>query len=358
MDKVCSTCDVSMELSRENFEPRKNSKDGFRNQCRKCRNEMRKNRYIYKDNYFWTEEEVDLLKEFYPIMSAKEIHYKFLQSRSHQKISDYAIKKLKLKKIDDYSSTWTKEQIGFLKGNYENLDISVDEISETIGKNKPSVISMANNLNLYRHVWSSTEKQLVFEYYSNISVEELISKHLHNKTREQVIRFANKNGLQKTYEFKKNVAINNLKNINENQTKTLPEKIVEELLIKLNIGYENQHFNKYYWIDFYLPNNNLFIEVQGDYFHCRPNKEFKYNVLNKNKIISKDKRKHSYFKNNCNSEILYLWEDDLVNNPSLCEKIISEYVQSNGSLNDYHSFNYTYVNNELKIIEDIICIGY
>ena len=39
-------------------------------------------------------------------------------------------------------------------------------------------------------------------------------------------------------------------------------------------------------------------------------------------------------------EILYLWEHDLMNNVDKCFRLVMEYIDNNGVLQNYHSFNY------------------
>jgi G:T-mismatch repair DNA endonuclease (very short patch repair protein) len=138
---------------------------------------------------------------------------------------------------------------------------------------------------------------------------------------------------------------------------TKPEKVTENILKSLGIIHIYQHFDKYYWVDFYLPEFNLLIEVQGDYFHCHPLKNFNYNVLNKGKILTKDKRKHSYFKNK-DIKVLYLWEDDLINNKNKCENMIIEYIKNDGILKNYHSFNFDFNTDVLSVNEKLVVIGY
>lgn len=138
-------------------------------------------------------------------------------------------------------------------------------------------------------------------------------------------------------------------------TNTKPQIIINNLLDKMNISYTNEKGFTYYAVDNYLNEQNLIIEVMGDFWHCNP---LKYNNSNMNEIhkkrIPKDKAKHTYFKNMYNIEILYLWESDIYNNIKLCELLIKSYVNNNGSLKNYHSFNYHVENEELKLNDLII----
>lgn len=96
----------------------------------------------------------------------------------------------------------------------------------------------------------------------------------------------------------------------------------------------------------------------GDFWHCHPLKYTKDNMRDiQRKRIPKDKAKHTYLKNNYNIEILYLWEDDIYNNLDVCIALIDKYINNNGILENYHSFNYRLKNNDL-ILNDNIIIPY
>ncbi len=140
-------------------------------------------------------------------------------------------------------------------------------------------------------------------------------------------------------------------------SETVPQKAVNQILDMLNIKYTCEKDFTYYAVDNYLDEYNLIIEVMGDYWHTNP---LKYNDMNsindiqKNRIY-RDKAKHTFIKNNYGIEILYLWEMDIVKHPELCKKLISSYIDNNGMLKNYHSFNY-HLNqaNILTMNDDII----
>lgn len=72
------------------------------------------------------------------------------------------------------------------------------------------------------------------------------------------------------------------------------------------------------------------------------------------KDIDRDKSKHTYIKKYQGIEILYLWESDIKNNPLLCEELIKKYIESNGKLEEYNSFNFSFCDNNLKLNNNII----
>ena len=141
------------------------------------------------------------------------------------------------------------------------------------------------------------------------------------------------------------------------KTNSKPQQIIDNILDKNNIKYEREKGFKYYCADNYLE-NNLIIEVQGDYWHANP---LKYDSsLNKMQYerIKKDKAKRTYIKKYHGIEILYLWENDIYNDLTKCENLILEYIKRNGNLKNYHSFNYYLDENEKLQLQDKIIVPY
>lgn len=153
---------------------------------------------------------------------------------------------------------------------------------------------------------------------------------------------------------RRNTALLELQNGVFNTVDTKPQLLVNKMLEELKIEYEREKVIGFYCIDNYLPEYNLAIEVQGDYWHCSPRK---YNQpINEiqRKSISRDKAKHTYLKKYHNIEILYLWESDIIKSPELCKLLIIEYTTKKGILKNYHSTNYIFDNNDLKLQNTII----
>ena len=132
---------------------------------------------------------------------------------------------------------------------------------------------------------------------------------------------------------------------------------INNVLDKNNINYEREYIIKYYAIDNYLIDSGLMIEVMGDYWHTSP---LKYNEENyminemQQKGLQHDKQKHTYIKTRNNVEILYLWEYDIEHNLDMCEALILKYINTNGKLENYHSFNWNYNNQILSLNEELI----
>ena len=138
-----------------------------------------------------------------------------------------------------------------------------------------------------------------------------------------------------------------------NITLTKPQILVNQMLEEDNIQYQNEKEFIYCSVDNYLINSNLIIEVMGDYWHSNP---IKYNEMNEmqRKNVRRDKAKHSFLLSKYNIEILYLWEKDILSNPLLCKSLISTYINNNGILKNYHSFNYEMVDNQLSLKSNLI----
>jgi len=137
-------------------------------------------------------------------------------------------------------------------------------------------------------------------------------------------------------------------------TNTSIQIIVDSLLDELNIQSINEKGFKYFAIDNYLDEFNLAIECMGTFWHSDSRK---YNVINygmQKDRIYRDKSKHTYIKNNHGIEILYLWEKDINDNPEMCSELIKQYILNDGFLNNYHSFNYSILQDNLILHNDLI----
>jgi hypothetical protein len=129
--------------------------------------------------------------------------------------------------------------------------------------------------------------------------------------------------------------------------------IINNVLDNLNIDYKNEKNFKYFSVDNYLIDYNLCIENMGTYWHCDHRKYKKIIYENHIDRIKRDKSKRTYIINNYNINLLYLWETDINNNLLLCEKLIKLYISNNGVLNNYQSFNYKIINDELILVDNI-----
>lgn len=135
---------------------------------------------------------------------------------------------------------------------------------------------------------------------------------------------------------------------------TKPQIILNDIVNKLGIRYENEYFCDKYFIDSCLFHNNkkFFIEVNGTFWHADHRKYDKISYEAQFKGILRDKEKRAFIKNQYNIDILYLWEFDIENNAALCEKLILKYI-SNSKLKNYHSFNYELIDGNIKLKDNV-----
>jgi G:T-mismatch repair DNA endonuclease (very short patch repair protein) len=101
------------------------------------------------------------------------------------------------------------------------------------------------------------------------------------------------------------------------------EDVFASLLDKEQIIYQRQFYNHkiHAFFDFYLSDHDIYIEVHGDFWHCKPGTKFeipKYEVQVKN--IKNDERKKLWCELN-DKKLFIFWESDIMNDP---EKIIAE----------------------------------
>jgi very-short-patch-repair endonuclease len=97
------------------------------------------------------------------------------------------------------------------------------------------------------------------------------------------------------------------------KTMTKPEREMNQILEELKVEFEPQKVVGFKIYDFYVPQANLLIEVDGDYFHANPE------VYTEGSLNSMQKRnvKNDEFKdtlaNGRGYKLTRVWESDLAN---------------------------------------------
>lgn len=130
---------------------------------------------------------------------------------------------------------------------------------------------------------------------------------------------------QKTKDKMSNTAIENIIKTDRNHTSKL-EITFQNILELLDIKYKKFLYAKDIkaFYDFYLPELNIVIEVDGDFWHCNPNSKYaeaKYDSQKKN--IIRDKEKEQWLKDN-GYKLLRFWESDINNNILEVKRILLE----------------------------------
>lgn len=88
-----------------------------------------------------------------------------------------------------------------------------------------------------------------------------------------------------------------------------------ELLNYLNIKWEAQKRLDTYFYDFYLTDYDIYIEIDGDFWHCNP-KIYTKMIEQQRKHIERDILKNKTIEK-YNKTLLRFWEDDIYNNPDI-----------------------------------------
>jgi endogenous inhibitor of DNA gyrase (YacG/DUF329 family) len=150
---------------------------------------------------------------------------------------------------------------------------------------------------------------------------------------------------------KRRIEITNFK-----QTGTSIHIKVNNYLSEIEKENKNEIQFGYYSADIFLPRENLIIEIMGDYWHSNPLKYKNVNDLNniQRKNIKKDKLKNKLILNNFKVPILYLWERDINENFNVCKKLIQYFIENNGDIVDFHSYNYFTDNQVLYVDKNLI----
>lgn len=192
--KICSQCNKEKPKTSKYFEIRNDSKDGFRNVCRECRNNRK--RIIYKEkhktsNNIWSDYEIKVLIDNYENMSNKDIIKTFNLTRTSNQITDYANKKLnlhknkeemlkkplKVEKDNDYIETkrdiWTIEEDTFIKKYFSQQDKKFI-LNGLQGRTWEAIRNRGIKLGIKRiREWSKEEEKILIDNYPNKTLKEL-----------------------------------------------------------------------------------------------------------------------------------------------------------------------------------------
>src|SRR5690606_2887028 len=103
------------------------------------------------------------------------------------------------------------------------------------------------------------------------------------------------------------------------------EKTFENILTILEIKYEKFYYAKSIkaFYDFYLPDYNILIEVDGDFWHCNPLKYSEPKFPSQVKNLERDKQKNEWASQN-NIKLLRFWENDINNNITKVKQVLKE----------------------------------
>lgn len=105
---------------------------------------------------------------------------------------------------------------------------------------------------------------------------------------------------------------------------TKPEKGFRDILSEMNVPFRMQHNVKKFLFDFYLPDHNLLIEVDGDYWHGNPEKfpdpsSMQRKNRRRDRLKAKIAMEQGY-------KVIRFWESEINDNPSDVKRQLEEYL--------------------------------
>jgi very-short-patch-repair endonuclease/biotin operon repressor len=280
----------------------------------KIRNKLFKLNLIPKKENEITDDELNYIKNNYYKMSIKEMSK--VLGYSETKISNH-LKELNLKIPNRIKHFWTKEELIYIN---ENINIlTIEEISDNLNIPKETILKKVKD-----------GKYLNYDYPNNKLKKEEIDFILDNYL------IYTDNDIAKMFNVSERIISDTRKYYGIQKTgseingPTKPEKIIMEILEELSIKFLYNKQLEEYRPDFYIEKNKLIIEVQGDYFHCNP---YIYTEGPKDEIqlrhIIRDYYKKCYYLSR-GYEILYLWENDIINDlENVKSKILTAVLEQN-----------------------------
>lgn len=124
--------------------------------------------------------------------------------------------------------------------------------------------------------------------------------------------------LPKTPTQKKNYVERQAKKMSKNQT--APEKGMQKILKSLKVKFQPQEIIHGKIFDFFIPEKNLIIEVDGDYWHGYGKEHSELNEIQK-RSVRNDTEKDVIAKG-LGYEIMRFWEHDILDNPKYVKEEI------------------------------------
>jgi G:T-mismatch repair DNA endonuclease (very short patch repair protein) len=281
----------------------------------------------------WTKEEIEFIRsEYKKGLTKKEVYLKYLDVFGNIRTESSIILKIKRMKINvddelvkrkrslgntgEKNGMWGKigPNTGLTKNNSERIRIASEKISTTKKKlYSEGILDVSGEKNGMwgKKSWNSgldknQDPRISWGEKSSLSAKERW-KNLSQQEKDERIFILNKSSKLKKKDTKIEIKMGSL-------------------LTNLGVDFIKQHQVKNWVFDFYLPEINLVIECQGDYWHANPN-IFDHNNLSEMQMknIERDERKRKYLAEN-NINHLFFWENEIIKNIELVKEIILPYI--------------------------------
>lgn len=168
--------------------------------------------------------------------------------------------------------------------------------------------------------WNKNHTKYTHPSVMSISINNT-NKKMSVASRRKMSQSYNKNIIRhamphskETIEKLRQITINRIKSGKIKFTKTKPHQIFKKILQSLKIKFVEEYNIEYWLFDFYLTEYNIFIEVDGDYWHSNPLKYPngpKTNAQKRNYARDCSKNKFAQQNKLC---LIRFWEFDIINN--------------------------------------------
>jgi very-short-patch-repair endonuclease len=107
---------------------------------------------------------------------------------------------------------------------------------------------------------------------------------------------------------------------------TLPEKGMVNILTELGLTFQSQLIISSFIYDFYVPEFNLIIEVDGDYYHGNPAKYARHELNAMQKKNRRRDRTKTKLATQSNYDLLRFWETDINASPDIVRDTIHKFL--------------------------------
>lgn len=181
------------------------------------------------------------------------------------------------------------------------------------GKNNPMFNKKPWNKNLNKN--TSQSVKLISDKKSGVELTELHKSNLSKAAKKRKIH--GHTGHKHSEITKEKIRQKTLLSIKHGkflQTRTKPHIEMCNILQELNIVYEEEKIVKNWSFDIYIPLYNIFIEIDGDYWHSNP-KIYPHGPITKTQKINfyRDTKKNLFCQNE-KLKLLRFWESDILSN--------------------------------------------
>lgn len=224
-------------------------------------------------NKLWSKEEELYLKKHYERSKVNDICQ--VLGRSRQSVIRKA-QRMELGEVRNYNK-WNNKQVDYLTKNFN--DTASETIADYLGVTRQAVNEKARKLGLKksreykRKVMSEALKgnKLRLGIRHTEEAKERISstmKNIRGKASEKVRYRKIWNSFSE--EKKHKITFNSVKAMHKKKKDTTIELMIKDVIEKNNFKYEREKSIGKYRCDFYLPEYNLIVECDGDYWHSLP----------------------------------------------------------------------------------------